>query len=301
MQITNNGTYAAFVPTKVMEKPSAANNYGMTAEELAAFRASHNGMSPLEIERVGVGREIMRRIPDRMFFGASAWHFFQRQGDNRGPDATLTVTVLQASFKGGPPPGPPTTHTFTVDEARRAYEAMPGVRKQVILDMKAEAEEGSLKMWVIKEKLAEMYGTAPSGSLPPADATPQGAHIFIDPQSVEYEDYFDMSLAQAFADAISEFKTRFLRGNALTEEEIQERLDAFKEKFAPEEPASELELADFQKKLDAYEKHLREIGTNHRTEMLVFSLLEKTDDDGKISFMRSRIQSNPGLQNLLQG
>ena len=93
-----------------------------------------------------------------------------------------------------------------------------------------------------------------------------------------YMDALEEGVAQVFAEAIAEFRERMLRGNALSEEEIQERIAAFREKFAPEEPATQLELDAFNEKLTAYYLHLRELGTSSIEDLLVFPMLEDDED-----------------------
>jgi len=108
----------------------------------------------------------------------------------------------------------------------------------------------------------------------------------------------EVGIAQNFTEAVDAFRSRQFRGNGLTEEEILERMMAFREKYAPEEPATEQELAEFAERLAEYYQHLREIGKESQEELMFARL---TDDEDTIAgFFRSRMLVNPELQRQLQ-
>ena len=248
-----------------IELPSEANNYGLTAAELATFKQNHNGFTPMEIELRQLNRELFSSIPDHYWHRAAALGWFERQAQMGNPVTSTTITVFH--FDGRPP----TKFNVTKAEAQHAFNAIPGMRKTALLQLKSEAEEGSLRMAAIMAELERMEG------IQPTTISTTEFNSFIPPQSMTYEDYLDEGLAQIFMEAVAEFRNRMLRGNALTEEEIQERIAEFREKFAPEEPATQQQLDDFYEKLNAYYLHLRELGTATWEDLLVFSMLE--DDE----------------------
>ena len=74
-------------------------------------------------------------------------------------------------------------------------------------------------------------------------------------------------LAEALAEAVEKYKERLLKGlNALTEEEIEQRIAEFKALYMPEDPTPE-ELEAFSKKLALFRQKLDEIADGQ--EMLI--------------------------------
>jgi len=144
-------------PINSVPIPSTANNYGMTADELANFRANNNGFSPMDKERRLLSREVWGSISSRNAMGAHAWRWFQQQASFGGTATTTTVTgmaltmyhngvqVTQCNGAG--------KHTFTKEQARQYYDSIPGIIKNKLLELKAETEEGSLRMQAILEML----------------------------------------------------------------------------------------------------------------------------------------------------
>jgi len=113
-------------------------------------------------------------------------------------------------------------------------------------------------------------------------------------------DVYDDSLTQALSEAVSNFKTRILSGGRLTQEEIMERIELFRERFAPEEPASEQQIQAFNEKLALYHQHLKEIGTDDASDLIVVAPINNPDNVSVFDLMRSKLPSNPGLRYSLQ-
>ena len=111
----------------------------------------------------------------------------------------------------------------------------------------------------------------------------------------------DDSLARALAAAVEEYKDKVLRGlNALTDEDIQDKLDDFVAFFAPEEPATEQELADFALKFAEFARMLEEFRANQGNKESLITVSGNQQDEEYLGYMRSQLPSNPLLQQQLQ-
>lgn len=105
-----------------------------------------------------------------------------------------------------------------------------------------------------------------------------------------YEDK-EASLAQRLAEAVEEHIEKITRGlNALTDEDIAEKIAEFKAKFYPENGTPE-QLAAFEEKLARFIKMLETIQDRQSTESLIVSAAEAAEDemDGFAQIIRSRI------------
>ena len=290
--------------TNPVQTPSTANNYGMTADELANFRANNNGFSPMDKERRLLAREVWGSIPDRTSMGAHAWNWFQRQASVGGTATTTTVTfVPMSAYNNGVSPAGSAgsgTHTFTKEQARHYAESIPDIMKNKLLQLKSEAEEGSFRMQAILEMLIRDF----SGSWSPSAASNVTAgaknYPYPAPVNIVDGDVYDDSLTQALSEVMSNYRTRILSGGRLTQEEIMERITLFRERFAPEESSSEQQIQEFNKKLSLYHKHLSEIGTNDASDLVVVTPINNPNDVSIYDLMRSKFPSNPGLRYLLQ-
>ena len=107
-----------------------------------------------------------------------------------------------------------------------------------------------------------------------------------------YEDK-EASLAQLLAEAVEEHIEKITRGlNALTDEEIEEKIAEFKAKFYPENGTPE-QLAAFEEKLARFTKMLQTIQDRQSTESLLVSAAEAAGEemDGFAQIIRSRINA----------
>jgi len=119
----------------------------------------------------------------------------------------------------------------------------------------------------------------------------------------EDEDYDDC-LARRLVAAIEEYKEKVLRGlNALTDNDIKEKLEEFEAAFAPEEPATQEEILAFALKFSEFALQLEELRANQgNTESLLTSSASNQEDyANQIGYMRSQLPANPQLQQQLAG
>ena len=116
------------------------------------------------------------------------------------------------------------------------------------------------------------------------------------PPSDEEDGKYESLLRQA----IETWQEKMFRGlGALTEEEIQERLELFKARFHPGEDAPEEKLNMFYKTLMEYEQLLR---CTENNDMLITTASDEDKDTGgsaATDFLRSRLPSNQELRDQL--
>ena len=105
----------------------------------------------------------------------------------------------------------------------------------------------------------------------------------------------EFCMIQALAEAVEEYKEKTLRGlNAMTEDDIQERLADFKARFKAENGTPE-EMEKFEQKLGEYERMLRELADQQPTEMLL------NFGGSTVEEVRPPFSTNPQLQQQLLG
>lgn len=121
------------------------------------------------------------------------------------------------------------------------------------------------------------------------------------PSVDDYTEQADNS--RILLDAVDEYKEKVLRGlNALTDADIERKLQEFADAFAPEEPASEQEIAAFAEKFAEFAHMLDMLRTKQgNTEGLLNIGTENSDENSdNFEYMRSQVASNPVLQQKLQ-
>ena len=109
----------------------------------------------------------------------------------------------------------------------------------------------------------------------------------------------EKSLAELFAQAIEEYKDRVLRGNVgMSDEEIQERLALFRERYFPENGTEE-EVALFYEALSALEKFLRQEVSHEDMLIVPATGDEEAHSDPETAFLKSRLMVATPLQQKL--
>ncbi|MCL1877847.1 MAG: hypothetical protein FWF80_03240, partial [Defluviitaleaceae bacterium] len=102
----------------------------------------------------------------------------------------------------------------------------------------------------------------------------------------------ELCMAERLRAAVEEYQDKILRGlNALSEGEIQQSVAEFKSKFAPQEPATVAQIANFNQSVAEFEAALWEMNRTNRIMLLVSSA------EGE--YERSLLPSNPLLQQSL--
>jgi len=110
--------------------------------------------------------------------------------------------------------------------------------------------------------------------------------------------FADFDYTEMFAAAVKEYKHKMKQGlNRLTDDDIAERVEKFRQKHMPPPDATEQEFADFYAALEKYKKSLYELARGESAEMLITSSAENTDTRG---FLQSKLPSNPALSQQLQ-
>ena len=110
------------------------------------------------------------------------------------------------------------------------------------------------------------------------------------------------NLARALARAAEEYMDKVLRGlNALSDEDIQDKLTEFKEFFEPQEPATEQEIADFAQKLAEFALLLEQFRANqgNKESLLASAAQEDEEYNDTLGFMRSQVPAGLQLQQKL--
>jgi len=129
-------------------------------------------------------------------------------------------------------------------------------------------------------------------------------HLFCPKQILEREKLLErympeQSLAEKLAEAVEDYTEKVLKGlNALTEDEIQEKLEEFMEFFKPEpsecEYTREEAWALFYKMLAKFEEMLRTLADEQHTERLLVTTAEaaaKEENDSIAGLIRAQIVS----------
>ncbi|MCL1845116.1 MAG: hypothetical protein FWF77_04350 [Defluviitaleaceae bacterium] len=108
----------------------------------------------------------------------------------------------------------------------------------------------------------------------------------------EDADEDELCMVEKLRAAVEEYRDKVLRGlNALSEEEIQERIADFRLRF---EPITEEQIAEFERLVAEFESALRDMEKNGRVRLLVSS---SETDEGE--YARSLMPSNLPLQRAL--
>lgn len=121
------------------------------------------------------------------------------------------------------------------------------------------------------------------------------------PKDEDEDNGDELCKLENFRAAVEAYQHKILKGLfALTDEEVQERIELFYATFVPPPDAIESQKAMFEQKFDAFKKNLELLQEKTEGERLLTSSAEGDGDDEN-GYARSLLPSNPLLQMALQG